>query len=270
MIENLKYATISDIYVRDLTYYNPANHSELIKFCKENNITYLPGIDRKSCYRFINDDFSKSKLSGDLLCEPTDLLFSKSTLNKFKTGNHDDVLFVMEGKIIKGVVHVTDYNKSFVSFETYKLIYFFEKALRKYLIDKGESNNSLLNWMKNKVEAGDIHFKNRYKQCVPEGEELLIEQKRRMNFNPFQTFFLNDLLHFVKNKNYLPPRFNQSSIDSINYVRNWVAHNKDLTHIGEEQTFPIYQIKELENFVKNINEFLDIFEHLEITMEFDK
>ena len=94
-----------------------------------------------------------------------------------------------------------------------------------------------------------------------------IEKNRRLNFNPFQTFFLNDLLYFMINKNYLSSKFNTRSVEAIKKVRNWVAHNKDLAHLKFGDQFPIYQIKELELFVKHINIFFDSYEELEFSLQ---
>lgn len=42
MINRLKYATIADIGIYDLVFYNETNIADNIKFAKENGITYLP------------------------------------------------------------------------------------------------------------------------------------------------------------------------------------------------------------------------------------
>ncbi|MWW23146.1 hypothetical protein [Algibacter lectus] len=267
MIDNIKYATISDIYVKDLMFYNENDIPNLIKFCKNNNITCLPGRDRKSCYKLIGHEFKSAKLSPDLVCNPTDLLFDSKTLDKFKSGNHDEVLFVIEKKTIKGVVHVTDYNNSFINFETYKLVYQFENLIRKYLIKKNETNDSLISWMKEEGQ-NNSHFEKRYKECMPDDySKKEMEKNRRLNFNPFQTFFLNDLLYFLISKNYLSSKFNVNSVESIKIVRNWVAHNKDLAHLKFGGQFPIYQIKELERFVKHINIFFERYEELDFSLK---
>lgn len=267
MIDKIKYATVSNIYVRDLIFYNENDIPDSIKFCEDNNITYLPGKDRKSCYKLIEDEFRSVKLSTDLVCNPTDLLFDSKTIDKFRSGNHDEVLFVIDKKIIKGVVHVTDYNNSFINFETYKLVYQFENLLRNYLIKKNETNDSLISWMREESQ-NNSHFKKRYNVCMPSDvSKREVEQNRRLNFNPFQTFFLNDLLFFLISKNYASHKFNKGSIESITKVRNWVAHNKDLAHLKFGDQYPIYQIKELEQFAKHINVFLDCCEELEFSSQ---
>jgi hypothetical protein len=42
MIENIKYATISQIYVKDLKFYNEDNKHELISLCSELGIIFIP------------------------------------------------------------------------------------------------------------------------------------------------------------------------------------------------------------------------------------
>ncbi|MET7029801.1 hypothetical protein [Sediminicola luteus] len=262
MIETIKYATISKIYVKNMIFYDNNKSDELIKLCRSYGITYLPGQDRKSCYRLVDNEFHLSKLTKDLICYPYDRLFNEATLRKFESGNHDEVMFVIEDDKIKGVVHVVDYNTDFINYEFFKATYQFENLLRQLLINNGENNESLLKWMSLKAEKNN-HWKKRLEQCVPkEGSKLIEENLRRINCNPFQTFFLNDLLYFVASRKYVSKGFRQN-LESITSIRNWVAHNKDLTHKPQIEHGPLYRIEELKEFVNNANTFFKCFEELE-------
>ena len=262
MIESIKYATISNIYVKDLFFYQESKVKELISFCNLNGISLLPGADRKSIYKLVEESFIKVQLTENLICRPVDRLFDESTLYKFEDGDHDEVMFVVEEEVIKGVVHIVDYNNDFLNIEFYRASYNFERMLRDYLVSIGESNQSLLQWMYEKKDKSE-HWNKRYSQCVPESIDKLeeLEQKRK-DLKPFQTFYLNDILLFTASKKLVSKKFKQN-IEAIKQIRNWVAHSKDLAYKTKEIGKPLYKINELKTFVSNANKFFECYEELE-------
>lgn len=262
MLDNIKYATISKIYIKDLIFYDVKKEVELKKMCNDYGITYLPNQNRKNCYKLTNDGFIEQNLSEDLICYPYDRLFDESTLAKFENGNHDEVMFVVEENKIKGVVHIVDYNTDFINYEFFKATYQFEKYLRNLLILKGETNNTLIDWM-NKEGENDNYWKRRYNQCMPRDIVKQQEQiKKRTDCSPFQTFLMSDLLSFVEYKKFLTNEFN-NNIKAVINIRNWVAHNKDLAHRTDVDNNPLYKIDELKTFVKQANQFFKAYEELE-------
>mgnify|MGYP003672479803 CR=1 FL=1 len=266
MIDTIKYATISNIYVKDLVYYDKNKIEDLKEFCNDYGITYLPSRDRKSCFKLKNGNFEKSILTKDLVCNPYDRLFDDGTINKFESGRHDEVMFVVEDSKIKGVVHIVDYNTEFINYEFYKATYRLEKMLRNLLIKKGETNDSLLEWMNQKANKKNGFWVNRYNQCVPENEEERKNQeRRRKECNPFQTFFFNDLLMFSASKKYVSEEFKRN-IENLKEIRNWVAHNKDLAPKNREESHPLYRIDGLKKFVKGARDFFRCYEELEELM----
>lgn len=265
MIEKIKYAIISDIYVKDLKFYNKDKELELAKFCNQNGISFLPCADRKTCYKFINNTFVQQDLTDDLICKPYDRLFDEQTLEKFKMGNHDEVLFVMENDLIKGVVHIVDYNNDFINIEFFKATLSFEKMLRRLLELNGETNDTLLEWM-NMEKINNKHWERRYFQLVPKEEnKRKIEEIKRFNTNQFQCFYLNDLLSFAVSKKHLSEMFD-NNLKAITQIRNWVAHNKDITHKNYRPIHPLYNMDGLKEFVSNSALFFDCYEELEISM----
>jgi hypothetical protein len=262
MIESVKYATISNIYVKDLIFYDKGKEQRLIEFCEKNGISHLPDADRKTIYKLNQDKFTVVPLTDDLICHPFDRLFDENTISKFENGDHDEVMFVIEDDVIKGVVHIVDYNNDFLNIEFYKASYNIERMLREYLIAVGETNNSLLNWMQEKASTNKF-WENRYNQCMPsnnEKREQLI--KKRKDLVEFQSFYLNDLLLFAASNKLVSDKF-KKNIEAVKQVRNWVAHSKDLAYRSEEIDKPLYKIKELKNFVANANQFFECYEELE-------
>lgn len=263
MLERIKYASISDIYIKDLIFYNKHKTEELSKFCLVNGISYLPGKNRTSIYKLTNSGFEEATLENHLMCNPYDRIFEKNTLNKFKNGSSDEIMFVCEEGKIKGVVHVVDYNADFINVEFYKLCFHFEKMLRELLLAKGESNYTIIEWFKEKGRKNK-HWMKRYNDCMPENISILeSENKRRNELNPFQTFYLNDLIYFVSSRRYVSPSF-RKSLESITRIRNWVAHSKDLTSRSNNLEKPIYRIEKLEEFITDSNIFFKCYEELEL------
>lgn len=273
MIENIKYSTISQIYVKDLKFYNDESKQDLILLCSELGITFIPDKDRTSIYKLVDSNFVKSEFTEDLKCNPYDRIFDLETLNKFEKGNHDEVLFVIDNNKIKGVVHIVDYNNEFIYFEFYKLIFHFEKNLRDLLKKHNESNDNLIEWMHQKsISSSSNNSKNfwkiRYEQCIPydlKKKEILI--KKRKECSPFQTFYLNDLLHYCCSKGYISAEI-KKNIDSINKVRNWVAHNQEIISKNVSKIeIPLYNIEGLKKFVTNANIFFEAYEEVDTKLK---
>lgn len=270
MIENLKYASISQIYTKDLIFYDENKKAENVDFCKRNGITFLPSNDRSHSYKLVNNDFIKKELSHEIVCNPYDRIFDQETLNKFKNNNHDEVMFVTAKGKIKGVVHIVDYNNEFIYFEFYKLLYRFEKNLRELLINNGQTNQTFLDWMHDqsltsKSENQKIYWGKRYKEYVPELlREREILEKKRQDCAPLQTFYLSELLNNCLYNSYLKLLNDKNVISKITNVRNWVAHNNDLITKNSEKTeSPIYNIDGLTKFIKSTNTFFEVYEELE-------
>ncbi len=179
MIERIKYSTIADIYVRELIFYEKQHERKLKKMCTSWGITYLPAKNRKVVFRLVNGSFQRSELTAEITCNPYDRLFERSTISKFESGDHDEVLFAVENGTIKGVVHIVDFNKEFIFIEFYKLLHRFERMARLFLTEKKETNDSLLEWMKTKKT--DSNWSQRYGLHVPKNLEnrSKLEEKRR-------------------------------------------------------------------------------------------
>ena len=266
MIETLKYSTISRIYVKDLFFFESTPEKDLIRDCKNWGISYVPSTNRKEVYKFQNGSFKKHPLTDDLVCNPYDLLFSDHTLDKFESGNHDEVLFVIEEGLIKGVVHIIDYNTEFIYLETFKLLHHFEKNLRAYLTSKGETNDSFLDWLRLESSSNN-YLKSLYGRYCPKDQIKLAEcTKRRRESKPFQTFYLSQILDFACSMGHF--NFQYEGVGSrINDIRNWVAHSKDITTNNlidnREKDGVLYSMDDLKEFSGSMNVFFDAFEELE-------
>jgi hypothetical protein len=79
---------------------------------------------------------------------------------------------------------------------------------------------------------------------------------------------MSELLDFASSRKYVSQTFRKKN-DDVKWIRNWIAHNKDLTNKivdteeGVLQESPLYRIDDLKNFVTKINNFFNSFEELE-------
>lgn len=266
MIDHLKYATISQIYVRDMKFFEDfTSQEERIAFCRELGITFLPARDRVNAYQLTLEGFTKVQPTPDLCCNPYDRIFEDETLKKFKEGSHDEVLFVMEKDLIDGVVHITDYNSEYFFFEFYKLIHRFERGLRDVLVERGEGNDTFLDWVRQRAD-GDLdkdHWVMRKRKLSPENDRAraAIEKKRR-DCRPFQTFYFGELVDFAESKGHLSTS-NGSRWSKLNGLRNLICHSSDLaTKTATADEFPLYSIESLERFVSSAQVFFEAYEEL--------
>lgn len=257
MVERLKYSTISDIYVKEMFFYDETNLTKLLKVCRDWGITYIPDRNRKQVHKLVNGKFSLQELSDDLICNPTDLLFSDDTIANFQSGNHDEVMFVIENEKIIGVVHIMDYNNEWLYLAAYKLLYQYEKRLRKFLVQRGESDQTLLEWI------ASNNNKIRTKKANGTGPFSISEIKKRKEFKPFQTQNLSTLLEFSSEKGHLKYDYHQC-LKKIKDLRNWIMHSKDLAPKKQDNSLggPIYSIEHLKNFVHGFNLLFETYEYI--------
>lgn len=266
MLESVRYSNISDICVTDLFFYDKNKEKDLVKLCREYKISYLPDRDRKSCWQLTDSGFKPIEtIPKAFSCSPTDLIFENDTIEKFKQGNQDEVMFVVENNMIKGVVHIVDYNNPDIYVELYRMLLKFEQNLRKLLIEKGYRNKDILEWfdMKCRKET-DSKIKNHFKRRANyyNGDK---EKDKREKANPFQTFLLSELLYFIIDIQLV--EISKDDEEKIRELRNWIAHSKDVTAIHPNSDHPVYNIEGLKKFIGLAKSFFNSYDVLELRLE---
>lgn len=268
MIDKLKYATISQIYTKKLFFYDSEDIEKSRNFCQDLGITYLPDKDRKSYYELVKDKFETRVLIPEEHFNLNDLLFDEKTLDKFENGNPVNVLFVVDDGRIKGVVHIVDYNRKFIFFEFYKLLFTYEKMVRKLLELSGEDNDSFLNYLKQKSEKEQAQVKKKetfwtglYINCIGDkASEIERRKDARLKLGPFQDFYLHDLLVFCNSKRILKI----TNQDSLTRIRNRIAHSVDIIKLEKGPIGrALYDCSGLTEFRKDACRFFQNYEILE-------
>ena len=265
MINKLKYATIADIGTYDLFFYEEAKETKLIEFCKQNGITFLPSKNRKQVYKLVENKFELQDLSPELCIKPYERIFDQTTLNKFGSLNHNEIHFIVENDLIKGVVHIIDYNSEFLQVERYRALFKFEVYLRSLLVKNKFTNEDFIDWVRLRTESyksyDKQHWRKRLKDIEPDDPiKLKKTVNKRRDFKPFQTFYLSELLHFAANKQVVDKDI--VDIAKITTLRNQIAHSNNLTTYKKEDGQLIYNYANLTKYVKEINAFFRAYEHL--------
>lgn len=271
MINKLKYATIADIGVFDLIFYDEKKVKELSLFCTINGISYLPSKNRKTIYKLEGGCFKEKALTPELCIKPYELIFSKETLEKFMFFNYNEVHFIVEDDLIKGVVHIIDYNSEFIQVELYRALFKFEVNLRELLVKENYTNEDFISWVKDKSEISKDknsrkHWEKRYEEINP-SDTIKLDKvlAKRKEFKPFQTFYLLELLRFASDKKVIDK--SKVDIDKISSLRNQVAHSNNLTTYSKEDGQLIYNYKFLAKYVDQINAFFKAQEYLLFTKD---
>lgn len=209
------------IMTSDVVFYDDSFEAECAKYCQERYITYLPSLDDFDiCYRFADSKFQEERIDERQKVSVDDDIFDKSVVQKFEA---HQVLFVFEKNELVGVVHFSDYNRSPVFIYIYSLLLAFEKGLRELLIHNGLGNEDMIEFLPSKIKE--------------EMKEL----------EPFQTFYLKDLIKLANSKKIL------RLSESVNDIRNIVMHAKNpVKYKDYEVAGLIYNIESFKNFFKSI------------------
>src|SRR5699024_10318853 len=126
--------------------------------------------------------------------------FDLDLLKRFEKLGHDDVGFIMEHGLIKGMIHIVNYNCKFIKLELYRALYEFDENLRKLLLDNLIRNDDFIDWVRRQKEKEDDekgYWSLRYKALMPDDDEMrqkLIRSRSRAN--AFEAFYLSDLLEY--------------------------------------------------------------------------
>lgn len=244
------------IMERDLFYYDPqlANEGDnavldYIAFCDNLGLSYLPSLDRRPSYFELIDGKFEGPLSitSDVSVNIHDAIFSPAALEKFRKSPHN-VLFVMDGLRIEGVVHLCDYNKTPVLMYYYAYLLDFEKKLRELLVLKGFTNEDMIEFYKSSVKRFDgplqAHYQEQLKKTQREKHLKWLE-----TLGSFQSFPIADLLWFVRYLNLVT--IEREEIDELRELRNTVMHGQDAVYTDGM----IFSIESLERHFSRIDLF---------------
>ncbi|MBP6872702.1 MAG: hypothetical protein KBC43_11905 [Bacteroidales bacterium] len=261
--------TFGDIMQSKILYFDPEIKEACLDICRILHIDNMPAFDGKHYYELIKDGFEEREISDDQRLEVDDRIFAPDLIAKFRKNRHN-VVFVFEGHVLRGVVHICDYNQDNVIQAIQDDVLAFERNLRQWLILSGFSNDHFMIYFKYKIssvkkEKEADYWKSRHDWATKKIEEM-------KNLSPFQLYDFSDLLNFVSSS-FSKETFKipivlisgekHSGIHELSSLRNLAMHGKNPITFDEPEQ--IYSQKSLEILFAQL-EFLTKMTH-ELTLK---
>jgi hypothetical protein len=247
-MEHLK-LTFEDIMQSNILYYDPIAENACFDICNHLRIDNMPGIDGLHYYERIKGMFERNKIEAFHRVSVNDNLISNESIEKFKSNSHN-VLFVYEEDLLRGVVHISDYNRDVVLQKIQDDVLSFERKLRQLILLSGFKNSNMLEYFEKKLKDSTSTKNIDYYSL------------RIRNFNnrkgeidslgPFQLFEFNDLMNFTnssfskwihKVNTYELGDAKKSGTDILRELRNLAMHGKNPVSINRETS--IYSLESL-------------------------
>ena len=217
------------IMTPEVLFYDMAFNEECKKFCIKRNITYLPWKkDESFCYKLVGDKFRKKRITASQKVNVKEHVFHASVVEKFRK---HQVLFVQRNSVIVGVVHFCDYNRNPVSVYGYALLLEFEKKLRKLLVARGLNNDNMLAFFSERWNNSSKRNDKQYYRRRWGSYQKAENQAKMKELDPFQMFFLKDLIDLLKFRNIytVPDAINDDLRNTIMHSKNVVKHKDYIT-----------------------------------------
>ena len=229
--------TFKEIMQSRILFYDSEQEEACREICNRLKIDNMPAIDGKSNFKLINGAFKSQKIKNVNKVDIYQHLFEEKLLEQFEANDHN-VLFVFEGNVMQGVVHICDYNSDIVLRAIQEEILRFERNLRTLLILSAFNNQHILDYLKDKAEA-NCFFKGKY--------NFYSERKSEMSqLGEFQLFDFSILLDFCNSKHSIKCFKTAGDSDRLRELRNIAMHGKDV--VNQNRQSHIYSIQSLKDF----------------------
>lgn len=243
--------TFGEIMQSKILYFDPEIKEACLDICRTLHIDNMPAIDGKHYYELIQEGaFLMKEITNDQKLEVDDRIFGSNLIEKFRTNKHN-VLFVFEGGVLRGVVHICDYNLDAVIQTIQDDVLIFERNLRQWLILNGFSNNHVIEYFKYRNSIAKRKKDKDFWNWKIDWADKKNDEMR--NLSPFQLFEFSDLLYFVTSSFsgevfFIPNTYiaetQQGGIQSLTNLRNLAMHGKNPVTFDEPEQ--IYSLKSLE------------------------
>jgi len=249
-----------DIMQSALLFFDKENINACREICESLHISNLPSYDSKCYYTLSDNEFTENLITDEMKVFSDQKIFHSDAIVKFNKNKHD-VCFVFDQKVLCGVVHICDYNKSPVLQSLQKDILELEKNLRSFLIIRGFSNNSMVSFFEGKLH--DPINGNHWKSRLEFVKRNINEMKE---YGEFQIFDLKDLLEFIKEKQ-LDFSLTSQDFKNITKIRNMAMHGKNPVSLDE--TGHLYSHESLVEFNKKLKSLSNFSIELNYHLRYD-
>lgn len=263
----IKSITVGEICSTSLLYFDSEKRQECAGVCTHLGVDYLPLIGSKYYAEFNSGKFQERLISPEISVSKYTQLLEDEFSKKLSSAKHN-VLFVFDGKVLCGVIHISDLNRNLVINALQNDFLSFERNLRQFYLLNGVSNQSIIDFFMHRGIKGNDHFKSKYEEYSKD-----VKKEELKKFGELQHFYLNDLLHFGNSSlssklfvtNEIDNRLNKPNDEIINSLRNSVMHAKD--SIDTKTDLNLNSERNLKEFKIKVSVFVDAYERLDFELK---
>lgn len=245
--------TFENIMQPNILFYDKQVEAACFDICEHLKIDNMPAINGKNYYELQEGSFKRKSIMDIHKLLVDDSIFNPALLKKFKANKHN-VLFVFEENVLRGVVHISDYNRNNVLESIQDDLLAFERKLRQLILLHGFKNGDMrdffLNRKNNVTNKKEINY---YIRKIKSYDYRINEINA---FGQFQLFEFSDLMDFAENlvhkiNNYSINGQIKSGTEVLRNLRNLAMHGKNPVTMENEKL--IYSLGSLKIFMDSLN-----------------
>ncbi len=263
----IKTLTIGDITSKSLLYYDEKRIQECLGICNYLKIDFLPLIGKTEYAERIGETYTIKKIEENISISEYKHLLTNEVREKLTKAKHN-VVFVIEGQVIKGVLHISDLNKNIVLQALQHDLLTFERNLRQWFLLNEISNEQIISFFKERSnrKEGFQYWKRQFEEF-----ESMRHKGELDRFGELQHFNLSHLLDFgnssISNNLFSTKETVESNETGIEVrklileLRNNAMHAKD--NIDTKSDLQIHSVSSLDKLFKYLDTFISKFEYLE-------
>ena len=250
--------TVGDIMVTNMLFYDSAREDACRKVCEKLFIDYLPAVDGQRNHELTESGFQPREITERYRLDIHHQILHPDMPDCF-ADNRNNVLFVYEGNVLRGVTHISDYNQNIVIQALQDDLLVFERNLRLWLRLNEFTNDSMVEFFcykRDKSKDGS------YNQRFWDEKYIRFSQKVRAmkELRPFQLFDFSDLLYLANSsfteKIFSFPQLNEhdskkDGVSVLRELRNMAMHGKD--PVSRSNETGLFSLDSLRTFVREVN-----------------
>ncbi len=255
----IKSLTVGDITSQNLLYYEASCEKECLGVCDYLNIDLLPLIGLAQYAERERNVFKIKPIDENTSISPFVSILDKQFRSRLIIAKHN-VVFVVDGKITKGVVHISDLNRNGITQAIQQDYLLFERNLRHLLKLNEFTYRDLLAFMESMTQKGNS---KEYWRGQFDSYSSIFKKKTIEHQSDLQLFNLSHLLEFGKSelgRNVFPISTSGEKKSLID-LRNKVMHAKD--SIDLSNAYEIQTAQQLNKFYEAIEIFIKYYELLD-------
>lgn len=267
----IKSLIVRDISSKSLLYYEKSLESECLGICKYLDIDFLPIIGKFEYAKREKEGYIVKDIPKSLTISEFSRLLDFEVRKKISAAPKN-LLFVAEGKALKGVVQISDFNRNIVSQAIQQDMLVFERNLRQWYLLNDIKNENIREFFEYSAKKNP---KKEYWSKELDLYRVKDKSGELKKHGELQLFTLSQLLDFgnssVSKKLFLTNDSKESYLEKkdprsvIIELRNIVMHAKD--SISTQSEFELHKINELQKFYQRIDTFIVKYEQLETLIQ---